>query len=237
MHNKPHSPEARLKISAARKAKPLKWGHLPVEEITSRLLTTSATVRSIAKEYGCSDSTIKTLFRGTTTKEDRIAVKAKKQSQSLTGYQHSDDFKKKYSERVSGEMNPFYGKMHNAEFKKRQSERKVGVPLSQDHKKALSAALQGVPVAQWIGYKTDESKIARKSSRYAEWRKTVFERDDYTCQMCGNRGGVLHPHHIKKFSSHPELRYEPSNGVTLCAAPCHRNTQGKEELFEKKFTR
>lgn len=65
-------------------------------------------------------------------------------------------------------------------------------------------------------YKTDESTIARKKSQYKDWRKSVYARDDYTCQKCLCRGKDLHPHHIMNFKAHPELRYEVSNGITLC---------------------
>jgi len=70
---------------------------------------------------------------------------------------------------------------------------------------------------------TPENKRLRRSIEFANWRKTVFERDNYTCQICNERGGELHPDHIKQFAYYPELRFEPSNGRTLCAS-CHRKT-------------
>jgi 5-methylcytosine-specific restriction endonuclease McrA len=56
-----------------------------------------------------------------------------------------------------------------------------------------------------------------------EWRQLIFERDDFTCQFCGARGGRLQADHILPFSTHPRLRYELSNGRTLCV-PCHQTT-------------
>jgi len=64
----------------------------------------------------------------------------------------------------------------------------------------------------------------RTSKRYAEWREAVFERDDYTCQECGQRGGKLNADHIMKFAEYPELRFDVSNGRTLCVA-CHLLTE------------
>ena len=72
----------------------------------------------------------------------------------------------------------------------------------------------------WKGGVLSEEQKARHSKEYANWRTTVFERDDYTCQCCGQRGGRLNAHHIKSFSKYPELRYEVTNGITLCEN-CH----------------
>lgn len=56
-----------------------------------------------------------------------------------------------------------------------------------------------------------------------EWRKHVFQRDDYTCQACGQRGGKLNADHELPFSLFPDLRFEILNGRTLCVY-CHRKT-------------
>ncbi len=56
-----------------------------------------------------------------------------------------------------------------------------------------------------------------------EWRTSVFERDDYTCLSCGQRGGRLQAHHVKPFKAYPELRHVLANGETTCI-PCHKET-------------
>src|SRR3990167_2560215 len=75
----------------------------------------------------------------------------------------------------------------------------------------------------WRGGLTSENKLIRRSKAWQTWRQQVFERDSYTCQGCGKRGGYLEPHHIKPFAYFPNLRFEISNGLTLCR-PCHMNT-------------
>lgn len=66
-----------------------------------------------------------------------------------------------------------------------------------------------------------ERRGQRFSIDYKRWRFDVFSRDLFTCQECGDaKGGNLRAHHVKPFASHPELRFDVSNGVTLCD-PCH----------------
>lgn len=61
----------------------------------------------------------------------------------------------------------------------------------------------------------------RNSEEYAQWRKAVFARDNFTCQMCGKHGGVLNAHHIERHRNNIERRTDVSNGITLCKE-CHK---------------
>lgn len=60
----------------------------------------------------------------------------------------------------------------------------------------------------------------RNAPEYIEWRREVFERDGWKCQMCGS-GGKLNAHHIERWAGNKELRFEVSNGQTLCER-CHK---------------
>lgn len=75
----------------------------------------------------------------------------------------------------------------------------------------------------WKGGITPINHAIRTSTRMKEWRIACLKRDNYTCQDCGARGVRLEVDHIKQFAYHPELRFELSNGKTLCK-PCHKKT-------------
>lgn len=68
--------------------------------------------------------------------------------------------------------------------------------------------------------------------RYTDWRNAVFNRDNYTCQDCQQHGGQLEAHHLKSWAKFPELRYELSNGQTLCKT-CHKIANKKQKIEEK----
>ncbi len=77
-------------------------------------------------------------------------------------------------------------------------------------------------------------RAARYSKRAEEWRKAVFARDNYTCQKCGQQGGYLQAHHLKPFAYFAELRYEVSNGQTLCHK-CHGKTKMSSKRMKEKY--
>lgn len=66
-----------------------------------------------------------------------------------------------------------------------------------------------------------ETTDKRNYKEYFQWRESVFIRDDYTCQDCGQRGGELNAHHVKSYKKHPKLRLDVDNGITLCVC-CHK---------------
>lgn len=56
---------------------------------------------------------------------------------------------------------------------------------------------------------------------YKNWRKQVYERDNWTCQQCFIKGKKINAHHIKSWKYYPELRYSVDNGITVCE-DCHK---------------
>lgn len=80
-----------------------------------------------------------------------------------------------------------------------------------------------------------EREITKATSEYKNWRKSVFTRDNYTCQNCFKRGGELHANHIKSYRDYPDLRFDVSNGNTLCKK-CHLKTPnyGGRSIYKKE---
>jgi len=75
----------------------------------------------------------------------------------------------------------------------------------------------------WQGGITDEMRKIYNSLEYKDWRKKVFERDNFECQTCGQIGGKLNAHHIKEVCIYPNKIFDVDNGLTLCEK-CHKHT-------------
>lgn len=101
--------------------------------------------------------------------------------------------------------------------------RKRGYHLSEEHRRKIGEARSGSKSNFWRGGVTPWQKKERRSIDYVNWRKSVFERDNYTCLFCGIRGGTLNADHIKPWIAYPDLRLDIANGRTLCV-PCHKQT-------------
>lgn len=89
-------------------------------------------------------------------------------------------------------------------------------------------SIRGKNAPNWKGGKTKENKLLRKRKETINWRKSVFERDNWTCRECGDRNGkgkkvILNAHHIQSWAKYPELRWYINNGLTLCLK-CHKKT-------------
>jgi len=128
---------------------------------------------------------------------------------------------------------------HNQETKNIMSLKKIGKPtwnkgLSKltdkrlDYDRPTTFKSQG---------KCDLKEIIRHNFRYRKWRSDIYMRDDFTCQICGQRGGKIEADHIKPFSIIIEESniktleqaleckelWDTNNGRTLCLE-CHKKT-------------
>ena len=146
----------------------------------------------------------------------------------------------------SFKQSAFYQTM--GQWSTEQNKARKGTKLSEEHKQKIAKAMKGKrnslgrvqPLEfrqhlsklwkdnpnhnHWVDGKGAERHSAREKDmsrlEYRLWREAVFQRDNWTCVRCQQVGGTLQADHIKLYSTHPDLRYEPTNGRTLCK-PCH----------------
>ena len=102
---------------------------------------------------------------------------------------------------------------------------------------AITLFQSGKNNPNWKGGISTENHRQRASKKWRIWRESVFVRDNWTCRDCGARSGKgrkveLYPHHIKPFANYPELRFEVSNGLTLCE-DCHKRHTSWQHLKGK----
>lgn len=129
--------------------------------------------------------------------------------------QISEMMKKRFK---NGWVHPLKGKHFSSESKKKMSNSHMGQkawnkglkgymagdknPSKRfDVRKKISESKRGSKSYFWRGGVTQFQNSVRDLFEYKEWRKQIFERDDYTCQSCQQRGGYLQAdHHITPFA-------------------------------------
>ena len=138
----------------------------------------------------------------------------------------------------SGKNNPMYGKIFSEEHKRKISKSEMGKVVSKEARQKMSKSKSGKNHPQygkigkechnWNPNLTNEDRQqTRKYPEYIEWRTAVFERDNFTCQICeDNKGGNLIAHHLESYAVNPELRTVLENGKTICKK-CHDNFHHK----------
>lgn len=183
------------------------------------------------------------------TKETR-----EKNRLAMLGHAVSEEMRRKISQSLFGR------KLSQIHIEKIKSalKGKRRKPLTEEHKEKLSIAhkgkfpwnkgLKGIMKKNsgsfkrgydvtkhwnWKGGITPLMRKIRSSIEISEWRKKVFERDNYTCQKCGEKeivSGKLHAHHpfqvkdLVKYCLFHHI-FNPDNGITLCKT-CHLNLHG-----------
>lgn len=180
----------------------------PDKEILENLyIKELKSTREIAKTLGCSRNAVINWLK-------KYEIPMRTISESNHNYFKYKGGKKIQSEKVKKDWK-------NDKYRNLQSEIKKELFKNNPELKIQhSAKMQGIDISEWNGFSELETRRVRKSVDYKNWQNEVFKRDDYTCQCCGKRGGVLHAHHLESFSDNPDLRFDISNGITLCE-DCH----------------
>ena len=116
------------------------------------------------------------------------------------------------------------GRKHKPETIEKIRQGNLGKNVTPESRNKISMSKRGRRSHFWRGGVSSLNEKERRSAGYKLWRKTVFERDEYTCQFCKVRGGTLNADHILPLAYYPELRFDLENGRTLCAS-CHKLTE------------
>lgn len=89
---------------------------------------------------------------------------------------------------------------------------------NRDRLKKESISRKGEQHHNWNPNLSQEDREeGRNSYRRLPWLTQIFKRDNFTCQICGQRGGgTLHAHHLDGYHWCVERRWNVANGVTLC---------------------
>jgi len=155
--------------------------------------------------------------RSKETCEKMSLARKGKPNLALRGKKLSEEHKRKLSEAHKG-------KKLSEETRRKISLVHKGRKCSEETRRKMSEAQKGEKGNNWKGGKWSSlTQSLRKSSKYRTLRKEIFERDNYTCVICKNRGGLIHMDHIKSYSKHPDLRFSKENLRTLCI-DCHKKT-------------
>ena len=133
--------------------------------------------------------------------------KGRYKGKKIGGWHWSEVAKQKASEQRKGKKLPDY-------HRKALSKAKKGKPIKhliekrEEIAKKISKALLGKPQPwqrganhwNWQGGIVELNYQIRNSLKYKNWRRAIFKNDNFTCQICGERGGRLQADHQKKFA-------------------------------------
>jgi thymidylate synthase (FAD) len=95
---------------------------------------------------------------------------------------------------------------------------RTGMVIGEAHREAIRRARSGSRSNFWRGGVTPYRASTARWTR--EQAPRVHGRFDYTCQLCGRRGGRLHAHHAVPVWLDSARARDPENLISLCPA-CH----------------
>ncbi len=90
------------------------------------------------------------------------------------------------------------------------------IEFSKENIKKLNGK-KGKEHQRWNNTLTEKDRAERRNSLPSKiWRKSVYKRDNYKCDICGITPNKLNAHHLNSWKYNKELRFDVNNGITLC---------------------
>jgi len=162
--------------------------------------------------------------------------------------QYKDDFIRLYEDKTAQEIATIYSVskkyvldvLRNNGVKMRKPAPRKGVKVWNAGKPYYK--IRGNKNPNWKGGITSFNQKLRECIENKNWIRAIFKRDDWTCQICGQRGGYLEvDHYPKRFAdiiSENKIRtytaarkckelWDTNNGRTLCLK-CHNKTKCRQ---------
>lgn len=163
----------------------------------------------------------------TTEEIERLKI-ASKGNKNALGYKFSDEQKAKIKGR-------YKGKKLSVATRKKMSKAQVGNKkfLGKTHTKEtrekMALSQMGDKNHAWLGGKSFEPYTTDWTNTL---RRSIRERDFYTCQICKEPQGdtALSIHHI----DYTKTNNDPKNLISLCTS-CHIKTNTNREYWESYF--
>jgi hypothetical protein len=149
--------------------------------------------------------------------------------------------RKHLSESHIGKAGFWTGKKRSPEDIEKFRKSHLGKKQSEETKRKRMKSISGKNHYNWKGGLTPLVRQIRRCFKYRQWRSEVFERDNWTCKICGKKGGwVEADHYPKSFSDifygnkikniwqalNCKELWDAKNGRTLCRK-CHDKTKEK----------
>jgi len=153
-------------------------------------------------------------------------TKEARKKMSITRTGQPKFFSKEHNKKISIALT---GKIKTKEQIEKQRKSLTGYKHTEEAKRNMSLAQRGEKGSNWQGG-------ISKQSYPVDWtntlRRSIRERDHYTCQLCGElQGDRAHAvHHI----DYNKKNCNPINLITLCIR-CHLKTNYNRELWKKYF--
>lgn len=140
------------------------------------------------------------------------------------------------------------GQKRTDETKQKMSLSAKGRIFSEETRNKMSKARMGKYLKEknnsWKGGITPLAKKIREHLKYQRWIQIIFTRDNFTCQNCGQIGGILNAHHKITFAKifqkykittleealNCEAFWDINNGITLCKK-CHKKIHRKKNVL------
>ena len=149
----------------------------------------------------------------------------RKAREYLKGIPRSEEIKRKISLAK-------IGKKFSEDHKRKLSLAKIGKKFAEEHKNKISLANKGKPRPWLKGENNYNWKGGISFTPYTtDWTETlkrsIRERDKYTCQICG-KNPAIDVHHI----DYNKKNCNSGNLITLCRS-CHIKTNVKRDYYSK----